>query len=106
MAADELDVLPGTLDNVPRQEMMSAYLLKQVDEAWEQWKATYEEVKTPEQIEAYVQHRRERFEESRVVVIQAESVRLPRRTPPGRPGKQSPGGTGYALTCCPQAQVL
>jgi len=60
-AAEDLRVLPETLDGAPAGEMMSRYLLHQAQPRFEQWKRRYEELKTPEQISAYQQDLREQF---------------------------------------------
>ena len=64
MAEEDLKVLPKTIDGVAPHEMMSQYLLRQIDEAWERWQQAFDECKTPEQIAAYQQRLRERFIEA------------------------------------------
>lgn len=62
--AEQLDVLPDTLDGTLPHDMMKRYLLRQVDEAWQRWQSEYEKLKTPEQIAAYQQRRRRYFIDS------------------------------------------
>jgi len=45
----------------PGGDMMKRYLLRQVDQATQQWEAAYESRTTPEQIAAYQKHSRERL---------------------------------------------
>jgi len=54
-------VLGGKVDGRPAGEMMYHYLMAQVNEASARWAATYEKLKTPEQIAAYQQRLREGF---------------------------------------------
>ena len=61
---EEFTVLPKQIDGVALHEMMSKYLLRHVDEAWERWQQEYEQRTTPEAIEAYQQDRRQRFIEA------------------------------------------
>ncbi len=59
--AEDIKVLPETLDGAPAEDMMKQYLLKQVNACWEQWKADYEKVVTPEDLAARQKRLREQF---------------------------------------------
>ncbi|HPO15073.1 MAG TPA: alpha/beta hydrolase family protein [Candidatus Hydrogenedentes bacterium] len=61
IAAQDLKVLPDMLDGVAPADMMKHYLLKQVNESWEQWKVDYEKVITPEDLAARQKRLRELF---------------------------------------------
>ncbi len=61
VAAEDLKVLPASLDGVPPGQMMRAYLLRQVREASERRTVEFEKVKTPEQIAAYQARLRQFF---------------------------------------------
>jgi dienelactone hydrolase len=52
-AADDLRVLPEKIDGRAPSDMMKYYLLGQVEQAGARWRATYEGLKTAEQIAAY-----------------------------------------------------
>jgi len=71
---DTTTVPPATLPaEVPRNLMLTQYLLNQIDQAWGRWQQAYEQRKTPEQVLANQKQLRERF-------IEAVG-RLPARTP-------------------------
>lgn len=59
--AEDLKVLPASLDGVTPPAMMRAYLLRQVAEATERRAAEFEKAKTPEQISAYQARLRQFF---------------------------------------------
>ena len=60
-AEDELRVLPETVDGLQTSDMMHHYLRQQAQHRFEQWRAQYGQLKTPEQIADYQKHRREKF---------------------------------------------
>ena len=64
MGQEDLTVLPEKIDGVAPQEMMSHYLLRQIDEAWARWQAEYEKIKSPEEITAYQERVRAYFIEA------------------------------------------
>ena len=59
--AEDLKVLPSEIDGVAPQEMMHAYLMKEVHKALDRRQAEYEKLKTPEQLAAYQQRMRQFF---------------------------------------------
>lgn len=59
--AEDLKVLPASLDGVPPAEMMRAYLVRHVRQAAERRAAEFEKVKTPDQIAAYQARLRQFF---------------------------------------------
>ncbi len=59
--ADDLNVPPEKIDGGPPGGMMHRYLERQVEQAIAQWRAAYEERKSPEQIAAYQKQMREKF---------------------------------------------
>jgi len=61
---EDLNVMPETIDNTAPGEMMSRYLLRLAGQQFEQWKAQYEQRKTPEQITEYQKRLRENFIEA------------------------------------------
>lgn len=58
---EPIQVLPAEYH---ADQMMQRWLMQKADERFEQWAKTFESLKTPEQIEAYQQERRQRFVES------------------------------------------
>ncbi len=60
-AAGDLKVLPEKIDNVSPGNMMSHYLRRLAGQKFEDWKAQYEQRKTPEQIAEYQKRLREKF---------------------------------------------
>ena len=62
--ADELAVLPKSIDGVPPHDMMKQYLLRQVEQARQHWQTQYDQLQTPEQIAAYQKRLREKFIEA------------------------------------------
>ena len=46
-AAEDLRVLPEKIDNVTPDDMMSHYLRQIAQQKFENWKAQYEQIKTP-----------------------------------------------------------
>lgn len=48
---ETLRVLPATLDGGDTADMMRRYLIRHAYAAWDRWKATFENTKTPEQID-------------------------------------------------------
>jgi len=63
LGQDALRVLPETVDGCPTNELMKEYLLGQIWDAWEDWKAAYEERTTPEAIAEYQQRMHDLFME-------------------------------------------
>jgi len=57
-------VLSGEVDGVSARDMMKAYLLRQIDAAWQRWQDDYETRTTPEEIAAYQKRLREKFVEA------------------------------------------
>jgi len=72
-SAENLRVLPETIDGVAPGEMMGRYLKGLAARQFENWKDRYEQRKTPEQIAEYQKRLRERFIEA--------IGHLPERTP-------------------------
>ena len=72
-AAEDLRVLPESIDGAAPEKMMSHYLRGLAQQEFESWKQRYEQLKTPEQIAEYQKGLRERF-------IEAVGG-LPERTP-------------------------
>jgi dienelactone hydrolase len=64
VGGQDLKVQADTIDGVRAPDMMSRYLLGQIDQAWQRWQADYENRKTPEQIAAYQKLLREKFLEA------------------------------------------
>jgi len=60
-AAEDLNVLPETIDGVKRAEMMSHYLQGLAMHRFETWQEQYEQRKTPEQIAEYQKRLHEKF---------------------------------------------
>lgn len=63
-SADALSVLPPQTDGVAPRDMMTRYLLGQVDNAQRRWAEAYQQRKTPEQIAEYQKQLKERFVEA------------------------------------------
>jgi cephalosporin-C deacetylase-like acetyl esterase len=61
---EDLRVLPEKSDNISPADMMSRYLRRVAGQKFEDWKAQYEQRKTPEQITEYQKHLREKFVEA------------------------------------------
>jgi cephalosporin-C deacetylase-like acetyl esterase len=61
---EDLRVLPEKIDNIPPAEMMSNYLRRLAGQKFEDWKARYEQRKTPEQIAEYQKCLRDKFIEA------------------------------------------
>ena len=59
--ADDLTVLPKTIDGGPPGDMMKRHLLKQIQTACGTWRKRYEQLKTPEQIAEYQKRQRSFF---------------------------------------------
>ena len=59
MRGGDLDVPPEKIEGGTSSGMMGRYLLRQVDQAAQRWKADYEKRKTPEEIAAYQKRARE-----------------------------------------------
>ncbi|MCP4263836.1 MAG: hypothetical protein GY774_40970 [Planctomycetes bacterium] len=72
-ADENLQVLPKTINGVKPVDMMKHYLRNQAQKEFEEWKADYEQRKTPEQIVEYQKRLRSKFLEA--------IGPLPRRTP-------------------------
>jgi len=72
-AEADLWVLPRKIEGIAPSDMMKHYLLRQAQPKFEDWRAEYEQPKTPEQIAKYQRRLRERF-------IEAIGG-LPKRTP-------------------------
>ncbi len=64
LAAEDLRVLPETIDGIKPAEMMSHYLRGLARVQFANWQEQYEQRKTPEQIAEYQKHLREKFIES------------------------------------------
>lgn len=64
LAAEDLRVLPETIDGVKPAEMMSRYLERMAQAQFAAWKEHYEQRKTPEQIAEYQKRLREKFIEA------------------------------------------
>jgi len=60
----DLRVLPEKIDNVTPSDMMSHYLRSIARQKFENWKAQYEQIKTPEQIVEYQKQLRKKFIEA------------------------------------------
>jgi len=73
LADKNLQVLSGTIDGVKAGDMMNHYLRRQAQQQFENWKAQYEQRKTPEQIAEYQMRLRRKFLEA--------LGPFPRRTP-------------------------
>jgi len=73
LADENLQVLSGTIDGVKAGDMMNHYLRRQAQQQFENWKAEYEQRKTPEQIAEYQMRLRRKFLEA--------LGPFPRRTP-------------------------
>ena len=71
--AEDLSVLPASLDGAPPQAMVHSYLIRRAEEALDRRTARYEELKTPEQLAAYQQRMRQFF--------LSQLGELPERTP-------------------------
>ena len=50
---EDLRILPEKIDNISPGDMMSHYLRQLAGQKFEDWKARYEQIKTPEQIAEY-----------------------------------------------------
>jgi len=61
---NNLSVLPEKIDNISPADMMSHYLHRLAGQKFDDWKAQYEQRKTPEQIAEYQKHLREKFIEA------------------------------------------
>lgn len=61
---EDLSVLPEKIDGISPADMMSKYLRRIAGEKFENWKAQYEQRKTPEQIGEYQKRLREKFVEA------------------------------------------
>jgi cephalosporin-C deacetylase-like acetyl esterase len=61
---NDLSVLPEKIDNISPADMMSHYLHRIAGQKFENWKAQYEQRKTPEQIAEYQKRLREKFVEA------------------------------------------
>lgn len=61
---EELSVLPEKIDNILPADMMSHYLRRLAGQKFEDWKAQYEQRKTPEQIAEYQKRLRDKFIEA------------------------------------------
>ena len=61
---NDLSVLPEKIDNISPADMMSRYLRRLAGQKFEDWKAQYEQRKTPEQIAEYQKRLREKFVEA------------------------------------------
>jgi len=72
-ADEDLRVLPETINDVKASDMMNHYLRREAQLHFENWKARYEQLKTPEQIAEYQKRLRSKFLEA--------IGDLPRRTP-------------------------
>jgi len=59
--ADDLKVLPETIDGVAPQEMIHAYLMRLTEAALDRRLAEYEKIKTPEDVVAYQKRLRQFF---------------------------------------------
>lgn len=64
LRGEDLGIPPDKIEGGKPDEMMHRYLLRQVDQAAERWKADYEKRKTPEAIAAYQKRLREQILES------------------------------------------
>ena len=64
VGGEDLNVPPEKIEGGKPDGMMHRYLLRQVDQAAERWKADYEKRKTPEEIAAYQKRLREKFLEA------------------------------------------
>jgi len=73
LAEENLQVLPGTINGVKPSDMMNHYLRRQAQQQFGNWKAEYEQRKTPEQIAEYQKRLRRKFLEA--------LGPFPRRTP-------------------------
>ncbi|MHC4326773.1 MAG: alpha/beta hydrolase [Planctomycetota bacterium] len=62
--AEDLRVLPETIDGVKPSDMMGRYLRRLARDRFDKWEARYEQRKTPEQIAEYQKHLREKFIEA------------------------------------------
>jgi len=62
--AENLRVLPQTLDGAAPSDMMKYYLLQQVRQKFENWKREYEQRKTPQKIAEYQDRLHEKFVEA------------------------------------------
>lgn len=62
-AQDDLRVLPDKIGDVTPSDMMKEYLLRQIDAAWQKWKADYELRTNPEDIVARSKMLRDTFVE-------------------------------------------
>ena len=72
-ADEDLQVLSGSINDVNASNMMNHYLRGQARRQFEDWKAQYEQIKTPEQIAEYQKRLRSKFLEA--------IGPLPQRTP-------------------------
>jgi len=63
-AAEDLRVLPETIDGIKSVDMMSHYLHGLARIQFDNWKKQYEQLKTPEQIAEYQKRLREKFIEA------------------------------------------
>ena len=72
-ADEDLRVLPEMINDVKASDMMNHYLRREARLHFENWKARYEQLKTPEQIAEYQKRLRSKFLEA--------IGDLPRRTP-------------------------
>ncbi len=63
-AAEDLRVLPETIDGIKPAEMMSNYLHKLAQTQFDNWQKRYEQLKTSEQIAEYQKQLREKFIEA------------------------------------------
>ena len=64
LAAEDLRVLPETVDGIKPADMMSHYLQGLARARFDSWQEKYEQLKTPEQIAAYQGRLREKFIEA------------------------------------------
>jgi dienelactone hydrolase len=60
-AAEDLRVLPESIEGVAPDKMMSHYLRRLAQQEFESWKRRYEQIKTPEQVKEYQRDLREKF---------------------------------------------
>jgi len=63
-AAEDLRVLPESIDGAAPEKMMSRYLRQLAQQEFESWKQRYEQLKTPEQITEYQKDLRGKFIEA------------------------------------------
>jgi len=63
-AAEDLRVLPESIDGATPEKMMSRYLRQLAQQQFDNWKQRYEQLKTPEQIAEYQGNLRKKFVEA------------------------------------------